>query len=763
MDIWRWLEDLEDKLVKESPQLLWMIYKLPELVVNEEHHQVDALMPEALAQAKQFGHPWLEIYFGHWDLQSRIIHRSMISESMQDAIDLLERAHREENSRCPQSICVVQDICTAYGRADGIGYVDERLIVARETLEKIDPSWPCWRCISCEYADALLDQDQFTEALEFVDQQFAAMCANSDDSNRAGFRPQIVNALIGLNRLDEALEFNQNCEYPEQGKGFLIEKRIDQARLLVRLSRIDEAIAQFPLWREVEDTPSNYFNWAEVVYLLGCQKINVEDKFGPLHLIPAYRRLSQQGVMRQALSIAHWTVDLLLQCEMPRIAEEVANDIEQIAQGLRSACGADHQLAQLRTRLKDLCKNQPPLPDEMRRKLAINTGEQSTQSYIVLCAAEQWKDWWDIQVLATKIWARYGFPHRATQILENALTRNPDHPQALNALAKNMFDRQDEQAFAELYACYATHRDPDIFACIKWHKAQWEEQKGQRKAAIAELEEVVVRQPHNRYITFQLAILLRIEGRLNEALDYINHAPPEQMASFEHWERMLVATRLGKWAIVRESCQYLGLKVADGDGPIYEYRETCQIVFVEDGRQNKYYAIRTGPVTAEIIEIAAPESTQHFHDHVAFEAKPLNPPTDEELATQSRQEMPPLQYMADQVLEPGNYQTFTIQGVHPGEQAILSLKDRLREYDAYIQIVNSEDYEICDQKLDQMLPGIYAYLAVGAKSSPRKVESLLLKFAAETKTPLIWPELLQTLKHTKKFKKQQSLAKRFDL
>ena len=47
----------------------------------------------------------------------------------------IEFANRDETRECPQSVCVTQDLAGCYAKLDGPGYAQERLDVARETLE----------------------------------------------------------------------------------------------------------------------------------------------------------------------------------------------------------------------------------------------------------------------------------------------------------------------------------------------------------------------------------------------------------------------------------------------------------------------------------------------------------------------------------------------------------------------------------------------------------------------------------------------------
>ena len=158
MNIFEWVGQVQGQLVEEGqPRLAQLMEVIPSLVTDDEHQMLDALMPEALALARQQGNPWVEVYLRHWNLQSHILHRVEIGPYLSEAVDLLDFAHREENIACPQSTCVTQDLTVAYARRDGEGFVEERLAVAAETLDRITPRWQCFVCISAQYISALMD------------------------------------------------------------------------------------------------------------------------------------------------------------------------------------------------------------------------------------------------------------------------------------------------------------------------------------------------------------------------------------------------------------------------------------------------------------------------------------------------------------------------------------------------------------------------------------------------------------------------------
>jgi hypothetical protein len=161
MDIWRWVGqvgyDLRDA---GHHRLAEIIDDLPPAVCYGRHEAAEAMVPEGLALARGLDLPWVEVFLRHWLAQSRLAHRRDVSSGLAEVIDLLDFAHQESARECPQSICVTQDVCIAYGALDGPGYGEERLAAAVEAMARIDVSWPCFGCISSEQASALLDLDQ---------------------------------------------------------------------------------------------------------------------------------------------------------------------------------------------------------------------------------------------------------------------------------------------------------------------------------------------------------------------------------------------------------------------------------------------------------------------------------------------------------------------------------------------------------------------------------------------------------------------------
>lgn len=302
MDIWEWVERTQEELYQSGhDRLAELIELVPAYVCDNEHQLVDGLIPEAIALARAAKHEWLELFFRHWNLQSRILHRHQVKDWLHEAVELIDFANKESTRRCPQSICVTQDLVNCYANADGRGYVEERLAVAKETLARIDPTWPCFTCISSEYASALVDGGRAEEAIEFLRAQLSSLRRLGIEED---FRGTMVEALIRAGRYEEARALNQDSERPVQGESFEESKSIDQARILARLGRFEEALAELPSFEEAAQTHSSYFGWSEAAYLLAEAGALENGAELDRKLDTLCSELADNGVARQAFEIA---------------------------------------------------------------------------------------------------------------------------------------------------------------------------------------------------------------------------------------------------------------------------------------------------------------------------------------------------------------------------------------------------------------------------------------------------------------------------
>lgn len=102
MDEWEWITQVQQQLLDNGHQrLAFLIAQMSHLTVNNQHAQVDAVVPEALALTRQLKLPWVEIFIRYWHQESRVWKRFEGRSVLADVIDLTEFAHRPENLECP--------------------------------------------------------------------------------------------------------------------------------------------------------------------------------------------------------------------------------------------------------------------------------------------------------------------------------------------------------------------------------------------------------------------------------------------------------------------------------------------------------------------------------------------------------------------------------------------------------------------------------------------------------------------------------------
>ncbi|MEQ1699951.1 MAG: hypothetical protein ABMA25_07570, partial [Ilumatobacteraceae bacterium] len=368
MNIWAWTDRLRaDLRAAGHTELAAKLWQLPPDVSAHRHDRVDAAYPELLAAARTLGNPWMEVFVRHWRLQSLNLRRDA-TRQLAEAVEALEFSHREETRSCPQSVCTVQDVCLAYGNVDGPGYVEERLAVIGEILERIDPSWGCYRCISIEEADALRDGGRLAESAVAVRRRHAEYAA-AHGAHDAPTLAALASALQSAEEHEEALALARDVEGLLPDDDEIVSARLTQCAALIALGRHDEAAAVLPSSRAAGEFDA-WSRWGEAHLQLveAGRRENSVDAAVPLAVAAA------DYLERGSFNTAFNQAETVLRLAVGRGARESAlaalATMEGARAGLRTPGRVDDRLAAARRLVDGLAPAELPCaPDELAAHL----------------------------------------------------------------------------------------------------------------------------------------------------------------------------------------------------------------------------------------------------------------------------------------------------------------------------------------------------------------------------------------------------------
>jgi hypothetical protein len=755
MDLWAWVNETERRLRKEGHgRLADLIDRLPNEVCNDRHDRVDAIVPEALALAKSLDLAWIEVFLKHWWLQSRVLHR-MDGRALGDAVALVDLAHRDETRACPQGVCAVQDLASCYGFVDGPGYAEERLAVAKETLDRIDASWPCFTCISSEYASALRDRGDVQQSLEFVDRQIATLIERGQRDALYDFPRDRIEVLIELGRLEEALAFvDEVARRGRKDAHHDLSRRLDRARILARMGRADDALQSLPTIDEVRPTPLFYWFWADAAEQLVRLGVAPNDAQLGRILQSFIDRLERQGVGRTTLELADLHGRLAVERGAPHVARRALAAMERAVKILAKPLDALDRVHKLRSAIAAApgldSIELPTTAEETLAHIRDGQGRDPERDLLFLEAAR----------------ARFPSDAPLALALAGCELANGLEGEAIESL-QSFHERENHDDIALRLGDLLIARDPErLRALVDRHRERAPNDLSRSigdwllaRATFAardwegcrrHLDAVLRARPDAVNSRLLWADAARRSGDLIGALEKLDEVVARVPEGGPHdWERMVVATLLGDWARVRESALRVGFKL-EGEGPIDEKWGVCRVRIDDEGRDA--WAVRTGPVTARVVEVARPPRTQRFHDVVVFDATPLNPPVEGE-------EQPVFIYPWVATLHEGGYRAYEVDGVHPGDDRVETIRKAVAELDCELQVLSTAEYMV--EHNGEELPGVFAVVALPRDRAPADVCRALS--AAVGDHPLAFIELARDAENTELAQKHLQIVEDYNL
>ncbi|HBN9625768.1 TPA: hypothetical protein L3906_001404 [Pseudomonas aeruginosa] len=746
MDIWNWVEKLRADL-REAGQVqsARLIDELTAYVCDLEVERAEALLPEVKALSRTLNNPWLEIFVRHWEMRNRVGNQLEGETALADAVSLFELANRDDTQACPQSVCVTQDLASCYANVDGPGWVEERIEVCDETLARIDPTWACFHCLSNEKAEALLDDGRGEDALAFLAEQEKKILAAGEEVFDSLLEMRVA-ILLNLGRAEQALALIGEMEEKVEGaewNNISQPRRLYKAHGLALLGRDEEALEALLPFSEI--APRYRTIWLRAVYLLlqRTPERNTWDLGGRLQQM--LEHYSQKGAHRVVIDVASQAIRLALQRGSVWSARRHLALAEQHAQQLQRDRGASQLLAGLREEI-DAAPQQQELPvpaAELLDWLAAQGSEDAPRNpekevqWLLQALAERPDDTALREVAASALQA-CSADDEAIDLLWEYVERHTDEEQQLayyllNALlARGEYDQV--KRLGRLYA-------DSVPLIALWSEVKLAEKLNDWPELERACQSVLEISPGSLGAHSLLGKALMEQDRFAEAaLAYQRLAGKLEEPQSVQWDQMTAASAARDWTMLREVAAGMGMEFAAGDGPIEEDWGWVIVRYIEDGEALDYYARRTGPVTARVLENAPGNRSQRVGDWVVFDAGLIYPaPEDEE----ERKRFVPT-YAVVHVLESGGYSpSWLVDGVYPGDEAFDAFRETLDARGWKVWVHSNRDYQVTDASSGEELRAIYFTVATPAQQAPRDLHQALQEATGQWPHRMCWLRLAE--------------------
>jgi tetratricopeptide (TPR) repeat protein len=750
VNIWAWVHEIKHRLERgDAPEqrLAELMNELPSAAVDEAHERVDSMVPEAVALARELDEPWAEVFVRHWNLQSRVLHRRQAGEELREAVSLLDFASGPRTRGCPQSVCAVQDLAVCYAIRDGPGYVAERLAVASETLARIDPGWACFDCISGEYFSALIDDERPAEALAFIEAQIARAAEHGEFE--VGFNTTLnrARALAALDRAPEALALLDGIrDVSRFGRSRTMTHRQARIGVLLKLGRADEALSLHPPLSTILATGGHLRDWVDnLVALIDVGAMANTPRVGR-ELLTVQQRLLEHDAVWDATRTALLGARLAAARGAREVTRMLLADAAESSARLRRPAllverrvAVERELAVLDARAstdQDAQASEDP-ERELDRLARLRAREpEAPDSTLELAAALR----------------EVGRVSMARALLEAHAAARETEPRVRAELAASLLADHDHEALDRLLAGHvelSSAHEPGWLQ-LRWILGQSLRARGQQTRAVAVDQETLQQVPSATPFRLRRAAVAREIGDWGTALESLEHAAEFLPPGNHDWDRIVAATVLGRWTSVRDAARRLELELPGIDDPLGpEPMElnlgVIRCEFVEpSGRRERYFARRTSPCGARIIEIAMPADPQHFQDLVVFEPSDL----DAHLSETSERHRPCFEVV--QIVQPGRYRAFLLRGFDPGEARFEQLRAGLREHGHGVERITNAGRRAADPRVDlDAEPGTEApqvstvalLVACPPDVTPRELRAQLHELTSGWELPLLAPAL----------------------
>ena len=668
---------------------------------------VRAAREQFAALARAHNLPWLEVFGRHWDLQWRLTGVGEGASAVRDAVELFELAHRPANLDCPQTICAAQDLCIAYSRTDGPGYADAVIAAATDTLNRIDAGWPCYDCVSAELRDGLMNAGRHDEALALIDQTVVAIRGEGQRPT-IGFARTRLAALVAAGRESDAyddladLDPDRFAEHaPWERESF----DLQAARVRLHGGDVDDAVDRFERSRSPIEHPSIAPEWLGLARdLLRAGALENGDQPSAT-IVELAHLLLERGAYRHAFDAARLACEAAAARGARRSAVRARTLAERIARELVDPASVADQLSHLEAAI---AASPDRIDPAATRDVLIDTWETSWEEGAL--GAD------DMAELVATL-SDQGWVDAPRQVLWRRLRSAPGDERSAMMLFELCF-RADDRAAQDEVVTHVQSVDPSL---AHWFRARQAAAVDDWPAVSEECAAVVALDPGVCNTRRLWSEAERRSGNHDAAAVLTREVlalAGTAVTRSDWWDAILHGTLVEDWALVRRACAALDIPLAEPDGVIEEQWERCQITFVDDdGNERTHTARRTGPATAQIVNVAHPDVPQHFDDVVVFEPVPMDPvpaDADEQASTLRR-------YPAVMTRRPGGCRSVVVEAAFDDDQWI-RFRDSLYERGFPVWAYAGEYRTLDDGREVEVLP---AAIALRPDSSAEELADVL--------------------------------------
>jgi tetratricopeptide (TPR) repeat protein len=751
MDVWAWLEPIQQELAESGHEhVSRMIDELPYLVQNSDPRS-EAVAPELIAAARALGNPWLEVYARHWRMQHQIGNNNHGTTALRYATESLEFAHRPDTLECPQSICVTQDLSMAFESVDCFGHAADREAVCRETLTRIDARWNCYDCLHRELCDAVADQGRPQEAMDIATASIRELEA-VDDEPSPGYVPVMARLHSDLGNPQAARDLCEKAEEESDGDepSTIVQSRnLEWARACRLTGDFEAAIEHLPSIDDILVERTLSACWSKEVFALVEADVMENDFELGVSLQKLLDYSDHVGSLRTTVIVAEVHARLASRRGIRWLADAALTVGERARVQLPQDHGAMEQLAAARSEAEAV---EPlPLPVDIAMIPSyVETSETSLEQDIQWLQQAVQADP-NNELAAAYLGNAYGRAGHASLLTE--LLGSASHTDVagrpgmltiamalLNSdLPREVVNQHVNEVSARLIGDASTAKQ-----FVGYRIAAEQASRQDNWPLCVEHCQSALQRDNDAPGTRRLLASASMEMKdfATAATQLTVLADAEEEPGGDTWDLLTAATCLGDWATVRNRATRLGMDIDEGVGPIDETWSQCRVLLPAMEGLGAWTAIRTGPVTARVVEVSHPTMPiQHFGSVVALNPSPVNLHEKEEHGDDWMAVFP-----AAHVLVPSQHNAWVLDGVYPGIDEWSALRDDLRADGWGAWVATWNGYEITDSETDETHEGIFAFVASPPNVTPSEVNHRIVELTTTWPHQLAFRDLAEAAK-----------------